>query len=148
MKRLVITLLFVGLWAGVSAQRMQQERIKSLRTGFFTEKLNLTPSEAEKFWPVYNAFDDKLSALKQEERTEIFQVFRRGFADMNDNEANSLIDKMMDIKTRELALQRELITDLRKVISPKKIIQLKKAEEEFKRTLLERFRQQRKNNKN
>ena len=141
MKHFFILLLFLGIGTSATGQRMQQERIKALRTGFFTEKLNLTQAEAEKFWPIYNAYDDELSALKKEERTEIFQVFRRGLDDLSDNEANALIDKMTDIRTREFNLHKQLIEDLRKVPSPKKIIMLRRAEEEFKRTLLERFRQ-------
>jgi hypothetical protein len=32
----------------------QRERLESFRIQFITNKLDLTPAEAEKFWPVYN----------------------------------------------------------------------------------------------
>ena len=36
----------------------QKEKIESLRRAFYTQELNLSPTEAEKFWPVYLAFED------------------------------------------------------------------------------------------
>jgi len=32
----------------------QRERLESFRIQFISKKLDLTPAEAEKFWPVYN----------------------------------------------------------------------------------------------
>ena len=35
------------------------EKIKSLKIAYLTEQLALTSSEAEKFWPIYNSFDQE-----------------------------------------------------------------------------------------
>ena len=51
---LIITLL---LTMNVVAQSPEKrERIKALKVAFITEKLELTESEAQKFWPIYNTF--------------------------------------------------------------------------------------------
>ena len=34
--------------------KVQRERLESFRIQFITKKLDLTPAEAEKFWPLYN----------------------------------------------------------------------------------------------
>ena len=49
-------------------QRMQQkkEQLKSMKIGFITTELNLTSDEATKFWPLFNAFEDKQRELKQD----------------------------------------------------------------------------------
>ena len=39
------------------------EKIKAEKISFFTEKLSLTPSEAQAFWPVYNEFERKDSTF-------------------------------------------------------------------------------------
>ncbi len=36
----------------------QREKIESLRRAYYTKELNLSVSEAEKFWPIYNAFEN------------------------------------------------------------------------------------------
>ena len=37
----------------------KKEDIKAMKIGFITNELNLTPDEAQKFWPVYNEFQKK-----------------------------------------------------------------------------------------
>jgi hypothetical protein len=40
---------------------MKGERKKKLWKWLLTTELDLTAKEAEKFWPIYNSFDDKQS---------------------------------------------------------------------------------------
>ena len=44
------------------------KRIKALKVSFITEQLQLAPKEAEVFWPIYNAYDEKMDDLRHEER--------------------------------------------------------------------------------
>jgi Skp family chaperone for outer membrane proteins len=138
MNKLVI-LLFL-LTTIVQAQDGKHEKIKAWKTAYITEKLSLTSSEAEKFWPIYNKFDEKFHELRKKERTEIFKKLRDGLENLTDAEANELIDKNLSIESSELELRKQMTAELRKVISPKKIISLKKAEDDFKRELLDRYR--------
>lgn len=143
MKKLLILVFLVS--ATVCAQGQRHEKIKALKIAYITEQLNLSSAEAEKFWPVYNDYDDKIAVLRKEERSEIFHRFRDGIEAMSDSEANELLDRAMIIKTKELEYNKILIQELRKVLSPKKIIKLKKVEEDFKRRLLERYKERRNN---
>ncbi len=119
MKKLVL-LLFI-LSSVVYAQRPNREgqgpnhdKIKAFKTAHITEQLDLSSAEAEKFWPVYNAFDDKLMALRKEGRNEISLKLRNGGIDtITDEEANILIDKMLAMKTTEF------LAPLRKGIDPR-----------------------------
>ena len=143
MKR-TLFILMILLSAGIQAQRPDHDKIKAFRTAHITEQLELTSSEAEKFWPIYNLYDGKIEALRDEERTEIFSKIRNGgLESLSDKEANALIDRFMEIKTLEITYRKEMIEELRNVISPKKIIKLNRAEESFKRMLLERLKQRR-----
>jgi hypothetical protein len=38
-----------------------QERIKNLRIAYISDKLGLTPDQAEKFWPIYREFAEEES---------------------------------------------------------------------------------------
>jgi len=146
MKKIVIIIFLIS--AGMVAQRPNHERIKAFKTAHITQELNLTSAEAEKFWPIYNAFDEKLMALRMKERSEIFMKTRNeGLDSLTDDEANILIDRMLAMKATELEYRKELAENLRKVISPKKIILLHKAEESFKKMLLERLKERRGNRK-
>lgn len=140
MKKFVLILFIVG--SGVYAQRPNHEKIKAYKTAHITQQLDLTSEEAEKFWPIYNAFDKKLMDLRRKERSEISMKVRNGGIDsLTDKEANTLIDRMLFMKSSEMEYRKELVEDLRKVISPKKIIQLHRAEESFKRILIQRLKE-------
>src|SRR5690606_12586925 len=99
--------------------------------------------EAEKFWPVYTSYDEKFHDIRKKERNEIFKKLQNGLENISDAEANNLIDRSLSLESEGLELRKQMIADLRKVISPKKIIILKKAEDDFKRELLDRYRHQR-----
>lgn len=142
-----IFILFIS-FSSVYAQDGRHEKIKALKTAFITERLSLTPTEAEGFWPVYNEFDKRSYDLRDEKRNEVYQKLRNCWDDMVDAEANILIDKYLLIEFREVELQKEKTVALRKVISPKKIISLKIAEDDFKRELLEKYRQRKSEKEN
>ncbi|WP_114492153.1 sensor of ECF-type sigma factor [Candidatus Ulvibacter alkanivorans] len=143
---LTLSLFFLSL--SLFAQSDRHEKIKALKTAHITDALALTTSEAEKFWPIYNEYDEKMHALRKKERSEIYSVLKEEGVDaMSEAEANALIDKAHAIERKELEYREELIANLRKVISSKKIIKLRKAEEDFKRELLKQYRKRKKDKK-
>jgi hypothetical protein len=109
--------------------------------------LSLTSSEAEKFWPIYNAHDSKITELRRSERRDVGSKLRDGLDTLSNEDANALIDKWLQIESKTLKLRQELVLNLRKVLPPKKIILLRKAEEDFKRRLLERYKGKGKGNR-
>lgn len=146
MKRILLILL---LATGITfAQQPGNERIKAFKRAFITEQLNLSADEAEKFWPVYNEYEQKIEGVKQQERSEIFVKLRRGFDVMTEEEADELIEKSIEFSELQFQYQNEMIQELRKVISAKKVIKLSRVEEEFKRELLKQMQQRRRGNKN
>jgi predicted O-linked N-acetylglucosamine transferase (SPINDLY family) len=44
----------------------QREKIESQRIAFITQELDLTPAEAQAFWPVYNEYDKKRHELNKQ----------------------------------------------------------------------------------
>jgi Spy/CpxP family protein refolding chaperone len=144
MKKLLI-LLTLLLSSGIFAQRVGNEKIKALKTAHITDALDLTPEEAQKFWPVYNDYEDEMEQIRKKERQEIGEVVRAGSNSLTDKEANAVIDKMLDLKTSELGHQKDLIIKLRAIIPPQKILKLRKAEDDFRRMLVERLKHRRGN---
>jgi hypothetical protein len=80
--------------------------------------------------------------LRKTERRDIYKKLREGVENLSNEEANTLIDKGLEVEEKMLKLHRELSQNLRKAIPPQKIIKLRKAEEDFKRELLERYKNQ------
>ena len=92
----------------------QRARLESFRIQFITKKLDLSPAEAEKFWPVYNeqkeASRNLMQAKKEDEIAfqEAMLVIRKKFKK----------DLMPILKTEErvnlaLKVDRELLNKMR-----------------------------------
>ncbi|RFN57851.1 hypothetical protein [Marixanthomonas ophiurae] len=145
-----ILILFVLITSVTFAQKKDREewhkKINALKTAHITEALQFSSDEAEKFWPVYNIYEEKMHDLHKTKKREIYAKLKNGVESMNDAEANTLIDKELQLEQKELQYRKELIAELKKIISPGKIIILKKTEDDFKKELLKRYRQ-RKNRK-
>ena len=113
-----------------------RDKIEAQRIGFITQKLNLSPEEATKFWPIYNQHKDALKEMRDDmERPDLMNI--------TDDEATAIIEKHLQQEQKRLELKKKLFTDLRKVISPRKIIMLQEAEREFNRSLLRRANEMR-----
>lgn len=75
MKKIYLILSFVCIAGFANAQGVQpdlpekrQQDIEALKVAFISKELNLTPDEAQKFWPVYNQYTHELrSAVKDNE---------------------------------------------------------------------------------
>ncbi len=68
MKKLYIILSFVLTSSFAMAQEQpapeisekKQQDIRALKVAFISKELDLTPEEAEKFWPVYHQYDKEM----------------------------------------------------------------------------------------
>ena len=56
----------------------KREKVKALKVAYITEQLELTTDEAQKFWPIYNAFDENQSELRHEKMRAILDRFKPG----------------------------------------------------------------------
>lgn len=122
--------------------KQKMEQIKSLKVAYLTDELQLTSDEAAKFWPLYNAFDDKQKELRQEKlRGYLNRMDGEDIDKMNEKEANNLLNQMEDTEDELYQLRKKFIANLKGVIPSKKIIKLKKAEEGFNRKLLKQYRE-------
>lgn len=119
----------------------KREKIKAYKVSFLTTELELTPTEAEKFWPVYNAFDDKQFELRhQKMKTYLNQLDDDKINSISEKEAAVLLAQM-ESTDKELYLLREKYnSNLKKILSAKKILKLKKSEDDFNRKLLKQYR--------
>ena len=59
---------------------------------------------------------------------------------MSDQEIDEYISKRLDMEAELLQLKRDYIQKYKQIISPRKIALFQKADREFKRTLLKKFR--------
>lgn len=136
-----ILLLFLSMTALAQPDYKMKERIKAQKIAFITEKLNLTPTEAQKFWPIYNAHETEMEMLRINEREKRRNLNLETISDL---EAKKALSDLLAFEEEQQNLKKDLVENLLNVIPAKKIIALMRVEREFDRKLLERLREFRK----
>jgi Spy/CpxP family protein refolding chaperone len=115
----------------------RRQKIESFKIGFITQKLNLTPQEAQKFWPVYNEYQAKKQGM-QKSMVEKYRDYRLS-KEATEKQATALIDSSLNVMQANLNLARDYYGKLKAILPPQKIILLFNAERQFRRELLQRL---------
>lgn len=145
----ILSLLIVLISVNAIAQdgsfiRKKREQIRSLKVAFITNELQLTPDEAGKFWPLYNAYEDKQHEIKKQRIKGYMSRIDDDSADkLSEKEATTLLAQMESNEEDLYQLRKKFISSLKGAISPIKILKLKRAEEDFNRKLLQQYRDKR-----
>ena len=147
MKKLLLLILMLFVSINISAQHKNRERIKALKVSVITEQLDLSEKEAQKFWPVYNAHEKETSEIRFKEVKEIRKEIKENIDTMTDEKANELLKRLNNAEIKMHQLRMDFANNLSDILSPKKIILLKIAEDDFKRKMIEELKK-RKNGKN
>ncbi len=138
---LIILFLFSIHSFSQTKDKEKREKIRSLKVGFLTTELSLTPDEAAIFWPLYNAFDNKQNEIRSKKtKSLIDRIDDEAFAKMSEKEAFALLAQSESYDEDLFQNRRKFISSLKGVISPIKIIKLKKAEDNFNKKLLQQYR--------
>lgn len=142
---LALVLISIASFAqdGSLRQRFKEkkEQIKALKIAYITNELNLTPDEATKFWPLFNAFEDKQQEIrKQKLKAFLEQKDDNSLDKLSEKEATTVLNQMESAEDELYQLKKKFIANLKNVLPATKILKLKKAEEEFSKKLLQQYR--------
>ena len=110
-----------------------REKIEAARIGMITNKLGLTPAQAEKFWPIYREFSESRMELRKEFRTEQDKV-KPEKATVEDQKR--LVDLDLKLRQKELDLEKTYSGKLLNVITADQMLNLRNAERDFQRMLI------------
>lgn len=114
----------------------QGDRVEQLRITFITKKVELTGVESEKFWPVYNEYNDKVKALRKNLRLS----YRKKQEPLTEEDAEDLYQLDLKTKQAEVDIHKLYSEKIKSIIGVKKCIRLRVAEEEFKREMINSLR--------
>jgi hypothetical protein len=149
MKKIIILLsLFICTISFGQDFERRAERVKALRVAFISNKLDLTSQEAEKFWPIFNKFSDSQTNLHKQKRQLMLKLRPENTVGMSDSATLKLLNESENIDAELENKKRQFVKDLQGVISPQKILLLKKLDEDFKSTLLKQFKNRRNTSNN
>ena len=125
----------------------QKEKIKLLKISYLTEQLDLTSSEAEKFWPVYNEHSKNILDFMAKKSDAIKKELRvvKEIDSIDEKKALTLFNLTQYLERKKFEERENYIKKLKTILPIKKILKLQIAEKEFGRKLMRKYRH--KNNK-
>ncbi|WP_044398670.1 hypothetical protein [Lacinutrix sp. Hel_I_90] len=137
MKQLLIPIITLLISVNAYSQRPDKEKVKALKIAHITEQLDLTAKEAQAFWPVYNANEDareKLRATSKFKRPESIDA-------LTEAEAKTHLEGIVSLELAKQQLEKKYYTELKEILSAKKILKLMDADRSFRRKLIEEFKE-------
>jgi hypothetical protein len=109
----MISWLAVGAFAQdiENDQKPNGARLEALKIAYITKKLNLTPEEAQRFWPVYNQYASEVRKVRQD----------------------AILKNVpeIDVEEQVLNIRKRFNGEFVKALSPQRADQLFKCEKEF-----------------
>ena len=115
--------------------------LRSQKIAFITQRLNLSPEEAQTFWPVYNELAREKDKINKR-RKEISFELRNNWDNLSEQEKEKLVDKFVLIKIEEATLEVDYHEKFKKVLDLEKVLKLYQSEMAFKYYLLNKIRHQ------
>jgi hypothetical protein len=147
--RKLVLLTFIVLFSGLTCfaqneediDSTKHEKVEQLKIAYLSKELSLTSSEAEKFWPLYNEMSDKLK-LNRKDRKRNVQDLKDKSDVLKDDEIKKKVNILFENENAEVSIKKEYFEKIAQVIGYKKSAKLLNLEQEFRRELLKRLKDQ------
>jgi len=147
MKKLsVLIILFLFSFTLLFAQGKREgeehemfEKIKTEKISFFTSKLDLTPSEAQAFWPVYNEFEKKRFEI-QRQKHDFERMPEEKFTSLSESEIEKMTSNYIGSFEKEAQLLKEYNKQFLKILPKKKVLIMYRTENEFRSHLIREYK--------
>ena len=141
----IMAVLALLSFSNIQAQQKQkcnwQEKMMSEKIAFITMELQLTPEEAQVFWPVYNQINQK-NKEAQKAMNKAYRAMVKAMEEgsVSDKELNALLDDYLAAKQAHKEAGKGDADQYRKVLPAKKVAKLYVAEENFRRQHIRNFK--------
>jgi len=146
MKKITTLFILMLIMTGLSAQsqkmskedsrKQRWEEMKTKRAAFYSERIGLTPEEAQAFWPVYNELQDKKTKLHRT-MTEQFRNAKKDASGRKIIDYAKACDDMINLRVQETTLEKVYHQRFKKILTPEKLFKYYGAEREWANKLLQ-----------
>ena len=118
----------------------RREKVKAMKIAYITGSVDLTPAEADKFWPLYNEYQAKREELNKAYREKMKANRDVKPENLTEQQAEAMIDATLDNDQKQLDLKKEYAVKFKAILGARKLVALYKAEKEFNKLLLDKLK--------
>ncbi len=140
---LLIVLAFMVL--NVSAQKRHskeemKQKMTEQQTSYMVKKLELNEAESQKFMPIYNEYK---AELKKNRAAQKFDFSK----ELSEKDAESQLNTMLNMRAKEIEIQRAYISKFKTVIPANKIGLVFRSEKEYKQGVMKNIKKRNQHHK-
>lgn len=137
----VLALMVINL----SAQKRQpkgemQQKMAEQQATFLVKKLELSEAESQKFLPVYNEYKAELQKNRAAQQFDFSK-------DLSDKDAEAQLNAMLNMRAKEIEIQRAYINRFKAVIPVQKIGMVFRSDREYKQGVMKNMKKRNHQNK-
>lgn len=108
-------------------------RIKLIRTAYITKRLELTPAQSEKFWPVYNKY--------QEEMFQVQKQIRQNNSPSQTNGKDQILNGLA-LDEKRYNIKKFYTNEFLKILPPEKVSMIAKSEKDFTDEVIKKMKEE------
>lgn len=116
--------------------------VKDYKYQMLEREAQMTPKQAEMFFPLYQEMENKVFMVNLEARQREMQV-SDNFDDATDEDFKQAAQALSDVKVLEAEIEKEYYPQFAKILSNKQLFLLKRAETHFASDLLRHYNRSR-----
>ncbi|MGV8878436.1 MAG: hypothetical protein ACOH2A_05340 [Sphingobacteriaceae bacterium] len=110
------------------------KKIEAIKAGYITQRMDLTPEESQRFWPVYNAYQKEITTVLIKKKQNMQQ---------SNNSPESRLDDDLKFEKELLDIRKLYKDKFLKVLPAEKVTLLTRCEREFKEQLIQQLKYRR-----
>jgi hypothetical protein len=139
----IICIVVVCLWAlpafaqdkPTDTMEIVREAMKSDKRAFIALNMDLTESEGEKFWPVYDGFQGELEKVNKR-LSDVIGEFAKDYKALSDEKAKQLVEEWLAIEEQTINFRKAYVSKLEAVLPSKKVMRYYQLENKIRGVLL------------
>jgi hypothetical protein len=109
-------------------------RIKQIKTAYITAKLELTPEQSAKFWPLYNEYQEEMFAVQKQ--------IRQNNSPLQTNGKDQVMNELA-LDDKKTGIRRHYANEFLKIMPPEKLSLLYKSEKDFNDEAVKKLKESR-----
>jgi len=134
----MLCLMFVGLYA------QDMKNIENYRIYKMSEYLELTPEQAQTFFPLLRQYEKQIKDIKTEENELYTELKSKQGKEVSEEELKKAMDKIAGFESQRTDMKQNFMKQSGKMLSPGQVASIPGFEQEFRNDLKQQFIQKQK----
>ena len=112
---------------GLDKIELSRANIQNRRQEIVQQIMELTPSESEKFWPVYRDYRNEIARVS-DQRVELIEKFVNQAGTMSDEQSEKVLHQWFSLREQQIGVQKKYAGKFRKLLPGSKVVRFYQTE--------------------